>query len=205
MSYESLLLHIINICRHRESCSMYFISFTEFHIVNRDFIIPLRWADYIWESDVRVQSSFAGRDAELSGGKKGVDLFFLLKHVLYGLLPVWVMRVFLFWCCWPCIPVTVGCSSLSPGAERVLNLDVTQGEGEATSHKGLVSGRPIVNKCVCFQNGMISEKKDICCFPETFLQDLLPCPELTLLIEITLEYTVSLKSQGCNLTSLLHH
>ena len=73
--------------------------------------------------------------------------------MLYGLLPVSVMRVFLFGCRWPCTSVTVGCSSLSPGAERVLNLDVTQGEGEAASHKGLVSGRPIVNKGGCFSGG----------------------------------------------------
>lgn len=50
--------------------------------------------------------------------------------------------------CLPCISVTVGCSSLSPEADRVLNLDVIQGEGEAVSHKGLESGRPIANKCV---------------------------------------------------------
>lgn len=108
--------------------------------------------------------------------------------MLYGLLPVSVMRVFLFGCRWPCTSVTVGCSSLSPGAERVLNLDVTQGEGEAVSHKGLVSGRPIVNKC--FREGVISGKPDICCVPETFPKD---CPELTLLSEITPGDTVGLK------------
>lgn len=80
--------------------------------------------------------------------EKRVNLF-LLPHVLYGLLPVSVMRV-LFWRCWPGIPLTVGCSSLSPS---VLNLDVTQGEGGAVSHKGLVSGRPIGNKCVCLSEG----------------------------------------------------
>lgn len=106
--------------------------------------------------------------------KKRINLF-LLQHVLYGLLPVSVMRVFLFWC-WPCLSVTVGCCSLSPD-ERVLNLDVTQGEGEVGSHKGLVSRRPIVNKRVCFRKGMISGKPDICCSPGKFPQALLPCPE----------------------------
>lgn len=83
--------------------------------------------------------------------KKGSAFFFLLlQHVLYGLLPVSVMSVFvlmllaLYFCnSW------LYCS-LSPSAEGELNLDVTQGEGEAVSHKGLVSGRPIVNKRVCF-------------------------------------------------------
>lgn len=80
--------------------------------------------------------------------KKKCKSFFVTTRAL------WITSCFsnecVFCCCWPCIPLTVGCSSLSPSVERVLNLDVTQGEGEAVSHKGLVSGRPIVNKCVCF-------------------------------------------------------
>lgn len=110
----------------------------------------------------------------LRTGEKQVNLFFFfLLHMLYGLLPVSVMRVFVFWCCWPCIsgPATVGCSSLS-GAERVLNLDVIQGEGRE-SQRIEASGRPFVNK------GMISGKLNTCCFPDTFPRDLLPCPELT--------------------------
>ena len=102
----------------------------------------------------------------------------------------------------PCTSVTVGCSSLSPGAERVLNLDVTQGEGEAASHKGLVSGRPIVNKGGCFSGGGDFRHFRICCVPETFPKD---CPELTLLSEITLGYTVGLKYKCCKLTSPLLH
>lgn len=65
--------------------------------------------------------------------EKRVNLFFVTTRAL------WITSCFsnesVFWCCWPCIPVTVGCSSLSPSVERVLNLDVTQGEGEAVSQR----------------------------------------------------------------------
>lgn len=151
---------------------MHLINLMEFQIINGDLIVLLHWADYVWESDVREKSSFVGRDVGKKK-RKGRPVF-LLKHVLYGLLPVSVMRVFLFWCRQPCVLVTVGCSSLSPGSERVLNLDVTQGDGDgdAMTHKEPVSGRPFVNKCICFWMGMISGKlnisqrhfRKICCF-----------------------------------------
>lgn len=144
----------------------------EFQIINGDLIILLHRADYVWESDMREQSFFVGRDVGKKERKKRGRPAFLLKHVLYGLLPVSVMRVFLLWCRQSGGSVTVGCSSLSPGSERVLNLDVTQGDGEAMTHKEPVSGRPVVNKCICFRMGMISGKpnisprhfRKICCF-----------------------------------------
>lgn len=94
-------------------------------------------ADYIFGSDVSVTQVFLRKGKDMSQP----FFFFFLNNTCfmdYFLFQKWV---FLCWGCWPCLSgcATVGCSSLSD-AERVLNLDVIQGKGQALSHKGLLSG-----------------------------------------------------------------